>query len=65
MGGRGNTHRFTLVYHGGAGVTVDRQDMGESKGGSTAGSGGKAVGNDLHVGTAGNRGTVGGVTAAI
>ena len=64
-GVRWNTHVFSLADHGEAGATVDRRDMGKAQGVISAGSGGNAVGNDLRRYTAGNRGTVGSVTAAI
>ena len=59
--GIGGTYRFSLEYHGEAGEMVDIQDMGDARGVSNAGSGGNAVGKDLHRDTAGNRGTFGGV----
>ena len=57
--GRGDTHVFSLEYHGEAGLTVARQDMGDARGGSTKGSCGNVVGNDIHIETAGNRITLG------
>ena len=40
-----------------------RQDMGDARGVSSAGSGGNSVSNDLHRETTGNSGTVRGAEA--
>ena len=48
MEGRRDTHRFSSEDHGEAGAMVAIQDMGDSRGGISAGSGGNAVGTDLH-----------------
>ena len=46
-------------------VTDSRQDMGDTIGGSSAKTGGNAVGNDLHSETTGKHGTVGSVATNI
>ena len=46
-------------------MTIDRQDIGDARGISSAGSGGNAVGNGLHGYTSDNRSTVGSVAADI
>ena len=59
--GKGVTHRFPSVDHGEAGWTVYRKDMGDARGGSSAGSGGNAVGSYIHRDMSDNRSTVGSV----
>ena len=46
--GRNNTHMFSATDHGEMSAAASRQDMGYDQGGSSAGSGGNAVGDDLH-----------------
>ena len=46
-----------------AGAEEDRQDVGNSQGVSSLGSGGKLFGNYLHHNNTGDGGTVGGVAA--
>ena len=54
-----------MQYHGEASVADRRRDVGDARGGSSAGSGGNAADDDLYRETAGNRGTVGDVTTNI
>ena len=58
--GVGHTHGFSESYHGEAGATEGRWEMGDAHSGSSEGSGGNSVGYDLHMYTTGNGGTVGG-----
>ena len=62
---RGDTHGFSSTYHGEAGTTVARRDMGDAQGGSSAGIGRNSVGDELHRETVGNRSTLGSVAANI
>ena len=63
--GRRDLHRIPQTYHGEA-ISIDsRLDVGDAWGGSSAGSGRNVVGDDLYEETAGNHGTVGGVTTDI
>ena len=55
----GNKHEFYSADHGEAGATVSIRDMGDARGGNSAGSGRNAVKDDLHRETAGKRSTVG------
>ena len=55
---RGETPRFSLKYHGEAGTEVSRQEMGDARGGSSAGSGRDAVIQYLHREISGRRITV-------
>ena len=63
--GREDTHGFSSEDHGEAGAIFSRRDMGYARRGSSAGSGGNAVIDDLHRETAGNRSTVGSVAVDI
>ena len=63
--GRSNTHRLPQIDHGKASAADRRRDVGDARGGDSEGSGGDAVGDDLYRKTAGNHGTVGGVTTNI
>ena len=63
--GRRVTHRLTYTDNVGMGPADRIKDVGYARGGSSAGSGVNAVRDDLYMDTAGNRGTVGGVTTYI
>ena len=63
--GRGGTHRVPATGHGDASEAVRRHEMGDSRGGRCTRGSGNAVGKELHIATAGNRGAVGGVTSLI
>ena len=54
-----NTHVFSAPYHVEDSATDSGRDMGDARGGISAGSGRNIVGDDLHRETAGNRGKVG------
>ena len=58
-------HRVPQTDHWEASTVDKRRGVGDTRGGSSAGSGENAVGDDLYRETPGNRGTVGGVTANI
>ena len=58
-----DTHPVSEADHREAGVVGGRQDVGDSQGGSSAGSGGNLVINDLHRKKMGDNGTVGGAAA--
>ena len=59
------TYRAPQTDHGEAIATYNRQDVGDAWGRISAESGRNAVGNDLYRETAGNCGTMGGVTTNI
>ena len=63
--GKGRSHRFSYTDHREASVTDIRREMGDYHKGINTGSGGSAVGEDLHRETTGNCGTVGDVVADI
>ena len=56
----GNIDECSEANQGELGAEEGRQDVGDSQGGSTAVSGSKSVGDDLHRETTGDSGTVGG-----
>ena len=60
-----SSHRVPHTYHREASVSVRIRSVGDARGGSNAGSSRKEVRNDPNKDTAGNRGTVGGVTTNI
>ena len=59
------THKAPQTDHEEERATYNRQDVGDAWGGISAESGRNAVGNDLYRETAGNCGTMGGVTTNI
>ena len=63
--GRRITHRFSQSYHSEARSAGSRQDMGDTRDNSSAGSGWDTVGNDLYTEMTGNRGKVGDVATDI
>ena len=54
-----------LIDHGEASMEVRRRDVGNTREGRSAGGSGNSVRNDLYRDTAGNRGTMGGITPTI
>ena len=58
-------HGFSKIDHEEASATDSIRDIGDARGGSSAGSGRNTVGNYLYRETTVNRGTVGGVTTYI
>ena len=63
--GRREAHRVPHTDHGEASAAVRRQGVGDDRGRRSAVGSGNAVGDELYRETAGNRGTVGGVTTTI
>ena len=63
--GRMGTHGISQTYHGDVSASDIRRDMGDSRGGSSVGSSGNKVGDDLYKDMAGKSGTMGGVTTNI
>ena len=61
--GGGHTNGFSEEYHGEAVTAEGRQEMGDAKGRSGAGSGGNTFRDELHMDTKGECGTVGGAAA--
>ena len=57
--GQSNTHVFSATDHGETSVMSSGRDMGGTNGIISTGSGGNAVGDDLHRENTGNLGTVG------
>ena len=57
--GVGDSHRVSETNHGEAGAAEGRWDVGDSKGGSSEGSGSNPVLNDLHWNKTDDCGTVG------
>ena len=58
--GVGDTHRVSETNHREAAMSEGGRDVGYSKGGGSAGSGGNPLVNDLHWKKTGGNGTVGG-----
>ena len=63
--GRSDTHGVPSTSHRETSEVVKRQGMGDVGGGRRMGGSGNAVGKDLYRETAGNCGSVGGVTSPI
>ena len=61
--GGGNTHWVSKADHGKSGAAEGRWDMGDSRDGSSTGSGGSPVENDLHLNISGGSGKLGGSAA--
>ena len=59
----GHIHGFYEAYHRDAVALEGRREVGESQGGSSAGSGGNSVGDELHRETTGEGGTLGDTAA--
>ena len=62
---RGDTPRFSSAYNGEAGTKFYKQEMGDARGGSSAGNGKDAVIQDLHREMSGSRSIVVIVVAGI
>ena len=63
--GRGDTHELPVTDHGEASDVIRRQNTGDAGGGSRTIGSRNPLGEDLHIETACNRGTVGGATSLI
>ena len=63
--GRGSTQRIYHTDHEESSAADRRREVGDTRCRSIVGSGRNAVGDNLYMDTAGNRGTVGGVTTDI
>ena len=64
-GGRRGKHKLPQTDHGEASAADRRRDVGDARGGSSAGSGGNAVGDYPYRETSVNRGTMCVVTTDI
>ena len=58
-------HRVPQIYHREASATDRRLNVGDAQGKSSAGNSENAISDDLNKETAGNCGTMGGVTSTI